>query len=562
MSDENSFPHESLKSGSSSSVMFCPLPEKEEPAQTKTDAAGAGRQIARAAGIVMAVYLLSNLIGLVHSMVVSYFFGTSADLDSYNAANRLTEALFNLMAGGALGSAFIPVFTGFLMRKDREGAWRLASGVINVVFVVLIVVSALAWVFAPWLVENVLYLLAPGQTAVQLDQTVLLLRIMLPTVVIFGISGLFMGILNSHQSFLIPALAPVLYSSGIILGALLLPHSLGVLRLAWGAVFGALMHLSVQIPSILRLPGRRYFSSVGFKDQSVREVLRLMVPRLANAAIVQLNFIVNTMIALGLGAGSTSAVSLGFWIMLMPQRTIAQSTATAALPTLSAQAEMKQFADMRKTLAGILRGVLLLAIPATVGMILLRYPIVQTIYQRGEFDATSTQMVTWALLWYCVGLIGHCLVEILARAFYALHDTQTPVIVGVIAMTLNIGLSFLFAALFERIGWLPLGGIALANSFATTLEGIALLVLMRKRMGGLEGRSILSAAVQGTAASAVMGALVFAVTAFLGVSHPRLALLAGLCAGLLAYVAMMAVLRVPELKSVIRAVKSRLGRMG
>ena len=176
----------------------------------------ANQQIARAAGTVMVAFIISNLVGVVRGMVITDAFGTSADLDSFNAANRIAELLFNLVAGGALGSAFIPTFTGFLTRDDRKGAWRLASGVINLVFLALILIAVLAWIFAPNIVSDGLYLLVPDANPVQEGLTIELLRIMLPSVVIFGISGLVMGILNAYKVFLIPAIAPAIDRKSVV----------------------------------------------------------------------------------------------------------------------------------------------------------------------------------------------------------------------------------------------------------------------------------------------------------------------------------------------------------
>jgi len=222
----------------------------------------AGQQIVRATGTVMIAFIVVSLIGVVHQMVITRVFGVSAALDSFYAANRITELLFNLMAGGALGSAFIPMFTGYLTREDKKGAWRLASGVLNTVTLILVGVSVLVWIFAPQIVEHGLFILAADANLGQVDETVRVLRIMLPSVIIFGISGLVMGMLNAHQSFLIPALAPGFYSLGIIFGALWLPSSWGIDRLAVGVVLGALAHLLVQLPSLLRLPGR-FLSTIG-----------------------------------------------------------------------------------------------------------------------------------------------------------------------------------------------------------------------------------------------------------------------------------------------------------
>jgi len=198
----------------------------------------ANQQIARAAGTVMFAFIISNLVGLARGIVITKAFGTSAQLDSFNATNRIVEVLFNLVAGGALGSAFIPTFTGFLIREDRPGAWRLASGVINLVSIALILVSVLVFIFAPLIVGKGLFLLVPGSDPVQEALAVQLLRIMLPSVVIFGLSGLVMGILNAHQVFLVPAIAPAMYSLGMILGTIMLPEAWGIQRLAIGVWCG------------------------------------------------------------------------------------------------------------------------------------------------------------------------------------------------------------------------------------------------------------------------------------------------------------------------------------
>ncbi len=529
---------------------------------SNTGSAQAGRQIARAAGIVMIAYVLSTLVGIVRGMVVSHAFGTSVSLDSFNAANRVTELLFNLTAGGALGSAFIPMFTGYLTRKDQQGAWRLASGVVNSVLIVLVVVSTLMWIFAPILVERGLFALVPDSSAAQVAETARLLRIMLPTVIIFGISGLVMGMLNAHRVFLWPALAPAAYSLGIILGVLLLPDSWGIERLAIGTVIGAGGHLLLQLPVLFRLPARKYELAAGFRDGPVRKVLRLMLPRIFGAGIVQLNFVANTIISLSLGGGSASALTWAFTLMLMPQAAIAQSAGTASLPTLSAQVELGKSDDFRQTLSNIVRVMLLLALPATIGLVLLRVPLVRVLYERGSFDATSTQMVAWALLWYALGLTGHSLVEVLSRAFYAMHDTKTPVMVGVAAMTGNILLSFFFARLFSQIGWLPLGGLALANTTATAVECLVLFAIMRRRLNGVGGKQILRTGALALAGSTVMGLVLFAWMTLFGNFNKFLVLAVGVALGVVVYAGMLWLLKVPEAGAITRRIKGKLAEKG
>ncbi len=514
----------------------------------------ANRQIARSAGKVMIALLLSNIANLASLILNATTFGTSPQMDAFLAANRVSETLFVLMAGGALGSAFIPTFTGLLTKGERKPAWKLASAIANLVLIVLIIAATLAAIFAQPLVH---YILAPGFPPAQEALTVNLLRIMLPSAVIFGISGLVMGILNSHQVFFIPALTPAVYRLGMIFGVLFLSPTMGIYGLAWGVVIGSCLHLLLQIPSLLRLKGI-YFPTLGLKLPDVRHVAWLMLPRVFGVAIVQLNFWVNTRLASYMVEGSVTGISWGFTMMLLPQSIIAQSVAIAALPTLAAQYSLGKLDDLRSTLASSVRGILLLAIPASVGLILLRQPIVELMLQYGKFTETSTQLIAWALLWYSVGLVGHCLVEILARAFYAMHDTKTPVLVGTVAMGLNVVFSVLFSAWFTRLGLMPLGGLALANSLATGLEAAGLLVFMHRRLVWLEGRRILKGTAQAVLAASIMGLVIWG---WLGLTSERAAWLVGIggvIIGALVYALIITALKVPEVQSVYTLLRSRL----
>ncbi len=438
-------------------------------------------------------FVLSSLSGLVSQVLITNAFGTSADLDAFYTGNRLPETLFNLIAGGALASAFLPTLTGFLARDDRKGGWRLTSSVINLILMIMGALSVLAVMAAPWLVRTVL---APGyEDAEKIRLTVSLLRIMLLSPAIFGLSGILMATLNAHQHFALPALAPACYRLGLIAGVLFLVPTLGIHGMAWGTVLGALLHLIVQLPALRKL-NPSYQRTLGLEMPAVREVGRLMMPRLLGVAVVQLNFWVNTILASGQPEGSLSALTFAFQLMIMPQAVIAQSTAIAALPTFSEQFAQGKLDELRSSFANALRGVLFLALPASFGLILLRRPIVTLLFERGAFGTQSTEQVSWALLWWGIGLVGHSVLEIIVRAFYAMHDTRTPVAIGALMMGMNVVLSLAFSALFERIGWMPHGGLALANSFATALECIALLWLLYKRLGGLDlartGRGMLA----------------------------------------------------------------------
>ncbi len=509
---------------------------------TERQSAADKAQIARAASLIMALFVVSRVLGLLREMVISHQFGTGGDLDAYLAAFRLPDILFQIVAGGALASAFIPTFTTLLARQDDRGAWRLASAIINLVLILTSAFAILAALLAPWLVSTII---APGFDAPRQALTVDLMRLMLVTPVIFGVSGVIMGILNAQLHFLLPALAPILYNLGIILGAVILAPDMGVMGLAVGVVAGSLGHLLIQIPGLVRY-GLRYTPALGLHDPSVREVGRLMLPRMVGLAAVQINFLVNTILASGLIAGSLAAINYAWLLMLLPQGVFAQSIATAAFPTFSTQAAKGQVAEMRSTLSATLRAILYLALPAAVGLIVLRKPLVQLIFQRGAFTETSTEMVAWALAFFALGLPAHAVVEVVVRAFYALHDTKTPVMVGIGAMVLNVILSLTFIVVFEALGWMPLGGLALSNSLATTIEMAVLLGIIRRRLGGLEGRHLLASLARIGLASLLMGAVAAALAWLLRDQGAWLTAGVAVTIGIIEYVAASLALRSPE----------------
>jgi putative peptidoglycan lipid II flippase len=509
----------------------------------------------------MAASALSNLTGLLRQVLISRAFGTGTDLDAFAAAQRLTDVLFNLVAGGALASAFIPTFTGFLSHDDRAGAWRLASGVLNLVFLALAAVSVAAWLLAPQLVRTIL---APGFAPAEQLLAANLLRVLLLAPAIFGLSGLLMGILNAHQHFLLPALAPTMLWLGMIFGLLVWvprPGPMGgIFGLAWGYVLGAALHLLVQLPGAARLAAARYSFDLGLGNASVREVMRLMGPRLIGVAAVQINFLVTTILASFMIGGSVSSLNYAWQIFTMPQVIIAQGIAIAALPTFSAMVSRGEINAMRASLADSLRGILFLALPATVGLFALRAPVVAMLFQGRNFTAESTALVAWALAWFTLGLASHSVVEIVSRAYYALRDTWTPVAIGTGAMLLNIGLSLALAPLFTRLGWWPHGGLALANTLATTLEMAGLMWLMRRRLGGLALTRVWPGLRRTALASAVMGALLALWLRYTGGLSPWIVGLGGVALGGLVFAATALALRIPEAMAIPRLIAERRRR--
>jgi putative peptidoglycan lipid II flippase len=455
------------------------------------------RGLVNAAMLIMLFFVLSRVIGLAREIMISARFGTSAELDAYLAAFRVPDLLFNLVAGGALGSAFIPTFAVFWTRQQYDKAWLLFSRVLNLITFLLIVITLVVALFAPLLVQR---LIAPGFTPAQQMITAHLMRAMLISTVIFGISGLVMGALNAVQHFLLPAAAPLFYNLAIILGAWFLTPRFGIDGLVIGVVVGALLHLLVQLPGLWRM-GASYTPSLYWHDPGVREVARLMGPRVLGILFVQMQFLVNTILASGLSAGSLVALNNAWLLLMLPLGIFAQSVATAVFPTFAAQVAAQQTDAMRRTLGQTLRTVLFLTIPAATLLYVLRVPLIGALFQRGRFTSESTQLVAYALQFYALGLTAHAVVEIAVRAFYALHDTLTPVIIGITAMSLNILFSFWW---IHRLGY---GGLALANSTATTLEMIALLWLLHRRTAGIEARALLLSIGRHMVAALLMGGI-------------------------------------------------------
>lgn len=534
-------------------------------------------QIVRAALVVLLGFLASGVLGLIRTGAFSAAFGTSAELDAFYAAQRIPDLLFNLVAGGALGSSFIPVFSRFLTKDDMEGAWRLASAVMTLSAALAAVLALLTGVLAPWIVPNLLF---PGRPLAQQDLATELTQLMLVTTVIFAVSGLVMGILNAHQRFLFPALALSTNNLGLIAGALLiapnlpgdsglLPEIADVIRepfsqqaniygLALGAVLGALLHLSVQIPGLFAVRARLR-PILNWRIHGVVEVLALMGPRVLGLAVVQINFAVNVIFASNMIEGSLVALNTAWFLAFFTLGVIAQSVGTAVFPTLSALVADDDMDGYRNRLASALRGVLFLALPATVGLIVLGEPVV-FIFERGEWTADSTQATAWALSFFALGIAGHAALEVLSRAFYALADTWTPVRIGLAAMITNIVLSLIFIEFIGDPGSLvrgPFAGLALANSLTTLLEALALWWLLRRRVGGIRDEYVVNGVVRALVAALGMGAVVLGADYVLAESSGYIRLLVGLGAGVGSFFVLALLLRLDEVSLLTRRLLRR-----
>jgi putative peptidoglycan lipid II flippase len=452
--------------------------------------------VAGAAIIVAVGFLGSRLLGVVRTMAIADAFGTTPDLDAYWVAFRLPDLIFQVLAGATLGSAFIPTFARYVAQKDEEEAWRLASSVLNLIAVLTGVLAVAAVILAPWLVP----LMAPGLEEGLQDQAVELTRIMLVSPVLFAVSGMLTGILNARQHFLLVALAPMLYNLSIIFGAVFLSEPWGVRGLAAGVVLGSGLHLLVQVPGLFGV-GMRYRLEARWRHPGVQEVARLMLPRMAGLAAAQANFVVAIFFASRLEVGSISALNYAWLLAMMPLALFGMAIATAVFPTMAQQAATDSLDRMQSTLYASLRYILFLTIPASVGLILLRDPLVSLLLERGEFDPRSASITSSALLFYSFGLFAHSGIEILSRGFYALRDTRTPVAMAVLSMVLNLLFSIALVGPMEH------EGLALAMSLATITEASLLFIVLRRRLVGPEA-GLASFLLRTIVATALMAAVV------------------------------------------------------
>jgi putative peptidoglycan lipid II flippase len=427
------------------------------------------RRILTSALIVGTGFLISKITGILDDLILARTIGPGPELDAYYAAFSLPNLLFTLIAGGALASAFIPVFTGFLTQENRPGAWQLFSAVTNTAFVAAAIGASILALFAPWIVSATIgYGFSPEYQQLCAN----LMRTILISTVVFSISGVVMSALQANQHFFLPALAPIMYNLGILFGVVALAPTLGVWGPAIGVVIGSVLHLLIQVPGLIKYRAK-WTAWLGWRDAHLRRVVKLMVPRIIGLGTIQLAGVITISLASTLAAGSVTALNYGWSVMQLPETLIATAIATAAFPTLSEFAARGQMRQLRGTLRTTLLIILTLTIPATIGLLLFGQWAVRVLYGT---DLEATLLITWAVHGYALGMIGHSMLEVTARTFYAQQDTWTPLFVAVGAMGVAIAASF---ALRPAFG---VGGLALANAIGVTVEVITLLLILRRRL--------------------------------------------------------------------------------
>ena len=435
--------------------------------------------IAVAAVLVAASSLISRLLGVFRDRILASQFGAGPQLDIYYAAFRVPDLLFNLIVLGALSAGFIPIFSGLVKNfndpkkaDENTPAWQLANNVINLLSLFLVAFSLLGVIFAPLLVR----VITPGFSTDAQVSTVFLTRIMFLSPLFLGISGVLGGILQSFRRFLIYSLAPIFYNLGIIAGAMWFSNWWGLPGLAWGVVFGAFLHMLIQIPAVYVL-GFRYSFKINIKDKATRRIGKLMIPRTLSLAITQIDLLVTTVIASGLAAGSLTVFNLANNLQSFPVGIFGVSFAIAAFPALSQYAHDKE--KLEASFSSTLRQIFFFVIPATVLLITLRAQIIRVILGAGAFSWQDTILTMNTLAMFSISLFAQASVPLLVRVFYARHDSRTPFYLGMFTVATDIILCLILS---RSMG---VTGLALAYSISNILNFLLLWTWLHFKVGNL-----------------------------------------------------------------------------
>jgi putative peptidoglycan lipid II flippase len=501
--------------------------------------------VARSAGIVSIAVMFSRVLGLVREMIFARFFGAGFLYDAFIVGFRIPNLLRDLFAEGALSAAFVKVFTDYQIKNSEKEAWRLASLIFNGLAVVLSIVCLAGVLLSPFIVKLITYnyLGDPNHyyPAEKAALATVLMQIMFPFILLVALAALAMGVLNTKGRFGIPASASTAFNIFSIVFGLGLAYWLAggawersidkltvpsdasqwaIIGMSIGTLVGGAAQLLIQVPSLLKV-GFRFSPGLSFSDPGVRRVMRLMAPAIIGTGAIQVKVLVDTIVASGIDGGA-SWLSYAFRLMQFPIGVFGVAIGTAAIPTLSRLASQDNIVKFRSTLSDAIKLVFLLAIPSACGLVVLGQPIIALIYERGEFDAFDTNMTAWALTAYSIGLAGYAAIKVLSPAFYALDDARTPMFISLASILIHVPASFGMMQLLSTVGVSPErpngfghAGVALATSIVATVNFIALVYFMRRKIARLNGREILTALLKILAASAVMSLVAYVTYHFL-----------------------------------------------
>ena len=473
-------------------------------------------QLLKSASVIALVTVISRICGYLRDQRVALLLGTSSAADSLVLVFGIPNLIRRVSGDGALGAAFIPVFTGYLRDKPRSEAWELAQKVFWDMAALLGVLAVLGVIFSQQLVRLCTIL---SHNPTQWDLAVFLNRIVIPAMFFMALAGIAAAVLHSFRIFALPASAPIFFNLVMILftfGIVYRPimrmapprFQTPAVAIALSFLLGGVVQFVIQIPALARL-GMQFRPEISFSDPGVQKVGRLMGPSVLGVGIYQINFFVDKIFSTSsrLPSGSVMSLYVAERVMQLALGIFAVAMSTAILPTMSQQAAAKDFGEMKRTFGFSLRVVSFIAIPAAVGLILLRQPIVQVLFQHGKFVAESTALTARALFYYSLGLPAFAAIKLITPMYYSMHDTMTPAKVGAYALALNILFNSVFLVFFLR--YLSNGSPALASSLAAYFNFVLLFAIFRKRHGRLGARGLVASLSKMAACALAMGAVCY-----------------------------------------------------
>jgi putative peptidoglycan lipid II flippase len=462
------------------------------------------KQILKSASIISLVTIFSRILGYVRDQRYALLLGTSHIADSFILAYRIPNLFRRLVGEGSMSASFIPVFTSYMREKPPKEVWKFANNLFWTLALVLAIITVLGMIFSP----AVIHIFTPTSAKnINWDEAIALNRIIFPYLFFIGLAALAMGILNCFHIFGLPASTPVLLNLAIILfsvGIVWHHFKSPAISLAVGVLVGGALQFLVQVPALVQ-KGMHFDFGISFSHPGIQNVARLMLPRFFGIGIGQINFFVDTYFlnSARMPQGSLTALYLADRVMELVLGGYAIAVATAILPMMSHQAAAQDYNSLKRTLSFSVRIVAFITVPAALGLIILREPIIRVLFQHGQFVAESTRLTARALLYSAMGLPALASVKLIVPAFYSTRDTRTPVAVALVSLVLNVILNIVFIQFFfKRV---QNGGPALATSIASFVDFAALFVIFRMRYGALGGMRILRSFAKIAMCASIMG---------------------------------------------------------
>jgi len=512
--------------------------------------------VAKAAGVLMITMMLSRVLGFVRDIVITGSFSFGMETDAYYAAFTIPDLIYYALVGGALSSAFIPVFTSYLAKEQEEDGFIMANSILNLVSIAALGLIGLGLIFTPQLVRVLVQF-----TDESFELTVLLTRIMFAQSFFMCLAGISQGILQSYKEFVTPAMGAVVYNIVIIVVGFLLSRFLGIMGFSMGVVIGAFLNLAMQIVMMKKMGFSFRVMKIDLHHPGVKQFFALLLPVLLGLSVNELNLLVSQYLGSGLGEGILSSLKNAQRIMMLPVGIFAASIGLSIFPTMTEYMAKGEMEAYKRTLTMGLRTILFITIPATVGLMALSYPIVRAMYLQFAVTEQSIQVISTILIFYCFGIVGYSAQQILNRGFYAIQDTKSPVTINIFILLTNVALSFL---LVKPFGY---RGLAFAYSASGLLSMVVLAVFLRKKIGRFGMKTIAQSVVKTMLASLIMGITVWGVSNGLENALDTsmkiwqvIQVGVGICVGIVVFAGMAFVMKMEEANQVVRILKRKIRR--